>query len=261
MTTNGYIESNGVNYYYEVHGEGEPLLLLHGGLGSIDMFLPDLPALSAKRQVIAVDLQGHGRSSLGDRPIRLEDIADDMAVIVKSLGHEQVDAVGYSFGAGVVFRLAVQHPSVVRRLVLISAGYSTDGFHPEMRPQQAQLSGAGAEFMKDSPMYLNYAAVAPNVDDFPRLLDAMGEFMRADYNFAEDVKSLTMPVMLIFGDHDMFTAPHMAEFFNLLGGNTKDAGWQRENMDSNRLAVIPNRTHYDMTEAPELVPTILGFVC
>src|SRR5437870_5739398 len=112
---------NGVDYYYEVRGKGEPLLLLHGGLGSIDMFRPGLlPTLAAKRKVIAVDLQGHGRTPLGERPFKLESIGDDMAELVKRLGHDRVDMVGYSLGGGVALRMALQHPERVRRLVLVS---------------------------------------------------------------------------------------------------------------------------------------------
>ena len=260
MPESGHIEANGLNYYYEIHGQGEPLLVLHGGMGSIDMFTPDLPALSKGRKVILVDLQGHGRTALGDRPVNLRDMGDDMAVIVKELGHEQVDAWGYSFGGGVAFRLAVQHPELVRRLVIMSAGFSTDGFHSEMRPMQAQMSGAIVDQMKGTPMYDGYMAVAPNPEDFPKLLDRMGDFMREDYDYSEDVKKLTMPVMLVFGDHDMFTAPHMAEFFNLLGGNLRDAGWQRENISQARLAILPGVTHYDICLSPALVPTFLPFL-
>ena len=113
----GYLPANGVNYYYEIHDQGEPLLLLHGGLGSIEMFEPDLPALARERQVIAVDLQGHGRTALGERPINLKDMGDDMATLLQQLGYQQVDVMGYSMGGGVAFRLAVQHPALVRRLV------------------------------------------------------------------------------------------------------------------------------------------------
>ncbi len=256
----GHIEANGVNYYYEIHGQGEPLLVLHGGLGSIDMFGPVLPALAEGRQVIAVDLHGHGRTALGDRKISLQDMGDDMAVIVQQLGHAQVDALGYSLGGGVAFRLAVQHPEVVRRLVIISAGFSTDGFHPEMRPMQGQVGAAMAESMKDTPMYQSYAAIAPHPEDFPKLLDRMGEYMREDFDFSEDVKKLSMSVMLVFGDSDMFTTPHIAEFYNLLGGNVKDAGWERENMSQNRLAILPDQTHYDMFLAPDLARTVLPFL-
>ncbi|HEY1420134.1 MAG TPA: alpha/beta hydrolase [Candidatus Dormibacteraeota bacterium] len=261
MTTkNGYIEANGINYYYEVHGKGEPLLLLHGGLGSIDMFGPLLATLAEGREVIAVDLHGHGRTALGDRSVSIVDIGDDMAVIVRRLGHKQVDAMGYSFGGGVAFRLAVQHPEMVRRLVIVSAGFSTEGFHAEMRPMQGQLSAASAEFMKDTPMYTSYAAVAPHPEDFPKLLDRMGEFMREAYDFSEDAKKLKMPVMLVFGDSDMFTTPHVAEFYNLIGGNVRDAGWQRENMSQNRLAILPDSTHYDIFVNPELARTALAFL-
>lgn len=260
MTTSGYIEANGLNYYYEVHGEGEPLLMLHGGLGSTDMFEPGLPGFAEQRQVIAVDLHGHGRTALGDRAFSLEAMGDDMAVIVRELGHAQVDALGYSMGGGVAFRLAVQHPEVVRRLVVVSASFSTEGFHPEMLPMQAQMSGAAVEMMRDTPMYQSYMAVAPHPEDFPRLLDSMGEHMRKHFDYSADVKKLTMPVMLVFGDSDMFTTPHMAEFYNLLGGNPQDAGWQREHISQNRLAILPGRTHYDMAVAPELVPTVLPFL-
>jgi pimeloyl-ACP methyl ester carboxylesterase len=260
MTTSGYIEANGVKYYYELHGEGDPLLLLHGGLGSIEMFMPGLPALAERRQVIAVELHGHGRTTLGDRPISVDDMGDDMATIVRELGSDRVDAVGYSLGGGVAFRFAVRHPDLVRRLVLISTGFSTAGFHPEMLPQQAQVGAAAAEFMKGTPMYETYMALAPNPGDFPKLLDRMGEAMRQPFDFTEDVKALAVPTMLAFGDHDMFTTPHMAEFFNLLGGNLRDAGWQRENMSENRLAILPDRTHYDMMDAPQLAPMVLAFI-
>ena len=260
MTKSGYIEANGIKYYYEIHGQGEPLLLLHGGLGSIDMFLPGLPEFAEARQVIAVELHGHGRTALGDRKISLQDMGDDMAVIVRELGHKQVDAMGYSLGGAVVFRLAVQHPDLVRRLVLMSTGFSTDGFHAEMRPMQAQVSGAVADAMKGTPMYETYMALAPHPEDFPKLLDRMGESMRQDFDFSEDVKKLEMPVMLVYGDSDMFTTPHMAEFYNLLGGNLRDAGWQRENISQNRLAILPDRTHYDVWQAPELASTVLSFL-
>src|SRR5690242_5792044 len=130
-TKTGYVTANGVNYYYEIHGQGEPLLLLHGGLGSIGMFEPDLPALAAQRQVIAVDLYGHGRTALTDRPISIVDMGDDMAVVLSGLGIAKADVMGYSLGGGVAFRLAVQHPSVVRRLVLVSTPFAQSGFYPE----------------------------------------------------------------------------------------------------------------------------------
>jgi pimeloyl-ACP methyl ester carboxylesterase len=256
----GHVEANGVNYYYEIHGEGEPLILHQGGLGSIDMFGPNLPILAEKRQVIGVDLQGHGRTTLGNRPISLIDMGDDVAAILKQLGYKQVDVMGYSMGAGVGFRLAVQHPEIVRRLALVSAGFTQDGFYPEMLPMQAQLGAGMAEMMKGTPMYKSYVAVAPNPADFPKLLDRMGALMRTPFNWAEDVKTLKMPVMLVYGDSDMFRPEHVVEFYHLLGGGLKDAGWMRENMSKNRLAILPDLTHYEIGSAPVLAQTVLPFL-
>jgi pimeloyl-ACP methyl ester carboxylesterase len=259
-TKKGHVLANGVNYYYEVRGRGEPLLLLHGGLGSIDMFGPILPLLAKERQVIGVDLHGHGRTALGERPISLIDMGDDMAVVLRQLGYEKVDVLGYSLGAGVAFRLAVQHPALVRRLALASAGYAQDGFYPEMLPMQAQVGAAMAEAMKETPMYKSYAAIAPRPQDFPKLLDRMGELMRKPFDWSEDVKKLQMPVMLIYGDSDMFRLEHVVRFYQLLGGGLKDAGWMREHMSKNRLAILPDLTHYEVFMSPALATTALPFL-
>lgn len=256
----GRVEVNGISYYYEIHGTGEPLLLLHGGLGSIDMFGPILPHLAANRQVIGVDLHGHGRTNLGEREISIIDMGDDLAILLDELGYKQVDALGYSLGAGVAFRLAVQHPDRVRRLALVSAGYSSDAFYPEILAQQGQMGAAAAEFMKETPMYQSYVAIAPNPDDFPRLLDRIGEAMSKDFDWAEDVKKLTMPTMLVYGDSDMYRPEHMISFYQLLGGGLRDAGWMKEHQSPNRLAILPGRTHYDIFMAPELVTTALPFL-
>lgn len=256
----GHAAVNGLNYYYEIYGEGEPLLLLHGGLGSIDMFDPVLPMLAENRQVIAVDLHGHGRTALGDRAISLIDMGDDMAALLTQLGYETVDVLGYSLGAGVAFRLASQHPDAVRRLALVSGSFARDGFYPEMLPMQAQMNAGMAEMMKDTPMYRSYMAVAPKPEDFPKLLDRMGDYMRKPFDWSADVKKLTMPVMLVYGDSDMYRPEHIVEFYQMLGGGLKDAGWMRENMAQNRLAIIPNRTHYDLLFAPEMIETVLLFL-
>ena len=259
-TKTGRLEVNGVNYYYEFHGKGEPLLLLHGGMGSIDMFGPLLPALAKTRKVIAVDMHGHGRTALGDRHFSLQAMGDDMAQIVKKLGHEQVDVMGYSMGGGVAFRMAVQQPQSVRRLVIVSAGYSDDGFYPELRQMQNAVGAAMAEQMKETPMYKSYMKVAPKKEDFPRLLDTMGSYMRKNYDWSADVAKLQGPVMLVFADSDMYKYEHVVKFYQLLGGGQKDAGWQREHMSKNRLAIIPDQTHYDLFVSPRLVPTVMPFL-
>lgn len=258
--TTGRATIKGVDYYYEVRGQGEPLLMLHGGLGNIGMFDPVMPAYTQRRQVIAVDLQGHGRSSLGNRPIRCDAIADDLAALLKRLGRAKVDVLGYSFGGCVALRLAAQHPALVRRLVLVSAPFADDGWYPEMRAQQVQVSAALAPMMQNTPMYKSYAAVAPKVSEFPHLLDAMGDQMRQKYDWSADVRKLTMPVMLVFGDADMVRPEHEIKFYQLLGGGLKDAGWNRESMPSNRLAILPDLTHYEIFASPRLAETVLPFL-
>ncbi len=256
----GHVAVNGVNYYYAIYGSGEPLLLLHGGLGQIEMFGPNLTRLAQTRRVIGVDLQGHGRTPLGDREISLVDMGDDMAGVLEKLGYEKVDVLGYSMGGGVGFQLAARHPAIVRRLVLVSTVFAQDGFFPEMLPQQAAVGAAMADMMKETPLYKSYAAVAPRPEEFPKLLDAMGAYMRKPYDWSTDVGKLTMPVMLIYGDGDMIRPEHIVKFYQLLGGGLKDAGWQREHMAQNRLAILPNLTHYEIGLAPPMADTALAFL-
>ena len=259
-TRSGYAAVNGITYYYAVYGTGEPLLLLHGGLGRIEMFGSNLSRLAERRQVIGIDLQGHGRTELGEREISLVDMGDDVAGVLKRLGYDRVDVLGYSMGAGVAFRFAAQHPEMVRRMALASCPYAQDGFYPEMLPQQAAVGSTIAEQMKETPMYRSYAAVAPHPEEFPKLLDRMGAFMRKAYDWSAEIGKLTMPVMLIYGDSDMIRLEHAVKFYRLLGGGLKDAGWQREYMSQNRLAIIPDLTHYEMSLAPQLVDTALPFL-
>jgi pimeloyl-ACP methyl ester carboxylesterase len=256
----GYLGINGVHYYYELHGQGEPLLLLHGGLGSIDMFGSVLPKLAESRLVIAVDLQGHGRTALGKRAFRVESMGDDMAMLVKRLGHPKVDVLGYSLGGGVALRMALQRPESVRRLVLASTPFSDDGFYPEIRAQQVQVSSKLAPMMQETPMYKAYAKIAPKVADFPRLLDVLGEYMQKKYDWSAEIPKLKMPVMLVYGDSDMFRPEHELKFYQLLGGGLRDAGWGRETMSKNRLAIIPDATHYDLFTSPRLATTALPFL-
>jgi pimeloyl-ACP methyl ester carboxylesterase len=250
---------NGVDYYYEVRGDGEPLLLLHGGLLSTDSFGPAMPTLARDRRVIAVDLQGHGRSTLGGRPLRCEPMADDIRTLLQQLGHDQVDVLGYSFGGGVALRLAVQHPGMVRRLVLVCTVFADDGWYDDIRVQQKRIGAAIAPMMSSTPLYQTYKAVAPKPEDFPRLLDAMGDFMRQRYDWSADVVRLTMPVMLVFGDADSIRPAHQIKFYELLGGGTRDAGWNRENMSPNRLAIVPDMTHYEAFASARIAEIAMPF--
>jgi pimeloyl-ACP methyl ester carboxylesterase len=256
----GTVPVNGIDYYYEIHGSGEPLLLLHGGLMSSDMFRPILPTLGAGRQVIAVDGHGHGRTSLAGKHVDYVAQADDMAALVAKLGHTQVDVVGYSMGGGIAFRFASQHPEVVRRLVMVSTPFSRDGFYADMLPMQTAVGAAMFEQMKETPMYQHYAKLAPHPEEFPTLLDELGELMRKPYDWSADAAKLTMPTLLVYGDSDMMRPEHEVEFYKLLGGGQKDGGWMRENMSRNRLAIVPDATHYDIFDSPLLVPTLRLFL-
>jgi pimeloyl-ACP methyl ester carboxylesterase len=159
--TGHYAEINGINLYYESMGTGRPLILLHGGLGSGEMFGPVRPALAERHQVIAVDLQGHGRTPDIDRPIDIRLMADDIAALIDHLGLEKPDLVGYSLGGGVALFTAVKYPDKVGRLVVASAHVWRSAIPPEMLAQQAQVNAAAAEFLKDTPMYQLYQQATP----------------------------------------------------------------------------------------------------
>src|SRR5438552_866154 len=178
--TGQYAEVNGINLYFETHGAGRPLILLHGGLGSGEMFGPIMPALTERHQVIAVDLQGHGRTADIDRPIDIRMMADDIAALIDHLGLDKPDVVGYSLGGGVAFFTASRYPEKVRKLVMASANIRQDAIPDEMRAQQKQVNAAAAEFMKDTPMYQLYQRVAPHPEDFGTLLDKIGAYMDRD---------------------------------------------------------------------------------
>ena len=257
-----YADVNGINLYYETHGAGRPLILLHGGLGSGEMFEPILPALTADHQVIAVDLQGHGRTADIDRPLDTRLMADDIAALIEHLGLEKPDVMGYSLGGGVAFQVAVRHPEVVRRLVLVSVNIRPNAIYPEMLAQQAQVGPDSMAFMKDTPMYQLYQRVAPRPDDFPKLLGKIGESMAKDFEFTEEVRGLKMPTLVVAADADMAPPSHYAEIFGLLDGGKRDGGWMNEGRPAggHALAILPGLTHYSIFASPLLAAAALAFL-
>ena len=257
-----YAEVNGLSLYFETHGAGRPLILLHGGLGSGEMFGPVLPALSERHQVIAVDLQGHGRTADIDRPIDIRLMADDIAALIGHLGLREPDVVGYSLGGGVALQTAVKYPAVIRRLVAVSAHIRRDAIYPEMLVQQGQVGAAAAEFLKDTPMYELYQRVAPRPEDFPRLLDKMGAGMAQDFDFTAEVRGLQVPTLLVAGDADMAPPSHYAEAFGLLDGGHRDGGWMGEGRPKggHALAILPGLTHYNIVSSPLLAAVTLAFL-
>jgi pimeloyl-ACP methyl ester carboxylesterase len=260
--TGQYAEVNGINLYYEIHGSGRPLILLHGGLGSGEMFGPVLPQLAERHQVVAVDLQGHGRTADIDRPIDVRLMAADIAALIDHLKLATPDVVGYSLGGGVALQTASQFPAKVRRLVMVSANLRPDAIYPEMRAQQGQVSAAAAEFMKETPMYQLYQRVAPRPEDFPRLLTKIGESMSKDYDYTEEVRGLRMPTLVVAADADMAPPSHYVEVFKLLDGGLRDGGWMGEGRPKggNALAILPGLTHYNIFSSPLFAAATLAFL-
>jgi pimeloyl-ACP methyl ester carboxylesterase len=256
----GHVEADGVRYGYEIYGDGAPLLLLHGGFATMDMFAPMRGRLAERRQVIAVDLYGHGRTALTDRPIDAIAMGDDMAALVRALGFERVDALGYSAGGKVAFRLAVQHPEVVGKLVLASVPYADTGFHADIRAQQNGITREGAAMLMRTPLYDAYKAVAPRVEDFPEFVARMGEAIRKPFDWSEDVKTLKPTTLLVYGDSDMFEPEHIMRFYQLLGGGLRDGGWDGAGMVRHRLAILPGVTHYTLPDDPGLLDVALAFL-
>ena len=257
-----YADVNGINLYYETHGSGRPLILLHGGLGSGEMFGPIIPALAANHQVIAVDLQGHGRTADIDRPIDMRLMADDIAALIDHLGLEKPDIVGYSLGGGVAFFTAVKYSEKIGKLVMAAANVRRDAIPADMLAQQGQVSSAAVEFMKETPMYELYQRVAPRPEDFGRLLDKVGEAMAKDFDFSEEVRGLKVPTLIVAADADMAPPSHYVEVFKLLDGGLRDGGWMGEGRPKggHALAILPGLTHYNLGASPLFAAVTLSFL-
>jgi pimeloyl-ACP methyl ester carboxylesterase len=257
-----YAEVNGINLYYEIHGSGRPLVLLHGGLGSGEMFGPIIPRLAETHQVIAVDLQAHGRTADVDRPLALETMGDDIGALIGHLGVGRPDVMGYSLGGGVAFQVALRHPGLVRKLVLVSVNLRKSATYPAMLGEQQQLSGAAAPMMRETPMYELYQRVAPRPEDFPRLLDKMGAWMSGDFDFTDQFRAIQVPTLIVAADADMFPPSHAVEAFELLGGGQRDGGWMGEGRPAggHALAILPGLQHYNIFASPLLAEAALAFL-
>jgi pimeloyl-ACP methyl ester carboxylesterase len=237
--TSGYVPVNGLYMYYEIHGEGSPLALFHGAMGTIDSCFADLlPALAAARQVVAIELQGHGHTADIDRPLSYRQMADDAAALLEALGIEIADLVGYSLGGAVALELAMQRPRLVRRLVFAGGtSYRRDGLYPEVleEPESA------ADDLTGSAWHQAYARVAPDPGRWP---DLVAKNRELDRTFAgwpdEEIQALTAPALLIIGDSDIVRPEHTMKMFRLLGGGVVGdiAG-----PPASQLAVLPGTSH------------------
>ena len=252
----GYADVNGIKLYHEIHGQGEPLVLIHGGLTTIVEMQGWVQPLAKMRRVIAVEMQGHGRTADTDRPMSFATMGDDIAALLDYLQIPKADLAGHSFGGAIAIRVAIQHPDKVRRLVVISSPHARSSWYPETQEGMSQVGAGLAENMMQTPTG-KFSKQWPEPQRFPRFLDKLGKMMSDDYDWSADVARLAMPVLLVFADNDSVPQKHVAEFFALLGGGVKEPGWLNTRLSKSRLAVVPGYSHYNFISSPE-VPQIVG---
>ena len=245
-TKGSYASVNGLNLYYEIHGTGMPLILLHGGLSEAGMFGHVIPALAENHLVVSVDLQGHGHTSDIDRPMSFEQMADDIATLADQLGFKNTDIMGYSLGGGVALQTVIRHPELTRKAVFVSTPFKSDGWYPEVRAGMRSMNAESAKAMVGSPLYQAYVKVAPRPDDWSTLVTKVGKLVSQEYDWSKDVAEINSPVMIVVGDADAVLTAHAVQFFELLGGGQADAGWDGSKMPKARLAVLPGTTHYNI---------------
>jgi pimeloyl-ACP methyl ester carboxylesterase len=259
-----YADVNHIKLYYETIGNAtnaKPLILLHGGFGAIEMFGPNLAALTKGRLVIGVDLQGHGRTADIDRPITSEAMADDIAALIAHLKLDRPDVMGYSMGGDVALQLTIRHPELVNKLVMVSTPIRYNEFWPEIREQQKHLLDAATpDAMKQTPMYALYASIAPRPADWSHFVSKMGAWVNSDYDFTKDVAHVKTPSLVVVGDADIFSVAHAVEIFGLLGGGKRDGGWDGAGRPASGLAILPGLTHYTIFNAPALAEAVIPFL-
>lgn len=253
MSKGSYAPVNGLNMYYEIHGEGQPLVLLHGAFSAIGTsFGKLLPGLTRERQAIAVEMQGHGHTADIDRPLRYEYLADDIAALLSHLGIAQADLFGWSLGAGVALQTAIWHPQLVRKLVLASVTYKSDGLYPELL---AAIEHSKPEDLAGTPFYEEYTRIAPHPQDFPRLFAKQQQLDSEIQDCPpEAIRAIKAPTLLIIGDSDIIRPEHIVELFRLLGGGVIG---DFDGLPRSRLAVLPGTTHVTLMDRAEWLVSII----
>ena len=254
----GYVSVNGIDMYYEIHGTGQPLVLLHGAFSAIGTsFSKILPELAKSRQIIAFELQAHGHTADIDRPLSLEGMADDVAAAIKQLGMGSADVLGYSMGAGVALRTAISHPEVVRKLILASITYTLSGFHPGLMEGMGNMR---PEMMHGSPWHEEYLQIAPHPEDFAKLFAKKTQMDQQTQDLsAESIRGIKSPTLIIIGDSDLVRPEHAVEMFRLLGGGV--FGDTPAGLPNSQLAVLPGTSHVSLASRTELlIPIINSFL-
>ncbi|WP_084528492.1 alpha/beta fold hydrolase [Nocardia crassostreae] len=244
-----YAPVNGLQLYYEVHGTGTPLVLVHGGLSDGESsFGALLPELAKTRKVITVDLQAHGRTADIDRPLRFETLADDIAALI---GHK-ADVLGYSLGGGVAFQLTARTPDLVNKVIITSSPYRYDGWKPDTL---AGMAAMNPDNMLETPMHALYAKVAPNPTAWSSLVTKTRTLLTEPYDWTPQLAAVKAHVLLVTAEDDALHPAHAEEFITRLGGSKTDP------TATSRLAVVPGTTHYDiMYRADLLLPVITPFL-
>jgi len=256
----GSVDAAGVPVHWQAEGTGgTPLVLVHGGFGSAETFAATAPVWADDRRVVRVELQGHGHTPLGTSPLSFDALGDQVAAVLREVVGGPADVLGYSLGGLTVLRTALRHPGLVRRLVVAAAPCRRSGWYPEVQQGMAGVSRAGFEMLRQTPLHAAYAAVAPVVEDFPRLMDAVGALLGSDYDWTDEVAGLVPDTLLVLGDGDSIPVTHAAEFFALLGGGLRDVDVTGAGRSRHRLAVLPGRTHHDLLAAPALPGLVREF--
>lgn len=260
--TSGYADAaENLRVHYEVFGKGEPIVVMPGAFGDSSSMVQVIGPLSRQRQVIAIDLEGHGRTALRNTPMSHEKLGDDVAAVLRHLKIAKADVAGYSHGGDAAIRMAIQHPEMVRNLIVISTAAERDGWYPEGLKAMEAIGSSQLEQFRQSPLGQRYAAVAPHPEQLGLLLDRMGELMRKDYDWRAEIAALRVPTLLLFADHDAVSMKHVAEFFALFGGGTRDPGWSGTPQFSRaRLAVVPGYTHYNFGQGPDVARVIEAYL-
>jgi pimeloyl-ACP methyl ester carboxylesterase len=254
--TTGYAPVNGLKMYYEVHGSGDPVVLLHGSFMTISNTWTDwIGELSKTRKVIAVEMQGHGRTADIKRDFSYENLADDVAALLDYLKIPSADLIGYSKGGGVAMQCAIRHPKKVRKVVSISAVFRHDGWVKEALDIFPQLT---SETFKGSPIETEYKKLSPTPNEFPNFVKRVVSMDLKPYDFGADkLKATKAPIFFIHGDADGVRLDHIAEMFRLKGDEI--FGDMRPRSAS-RLAILPNTTHVTLMERmPVIVPMVNDF--
>ncbi len=249
----GYAPVNGIKVYYEVFGEGKPLVLLHGAFYTIDMNWGQLiPELSKTRKVIALEMQGHGHSPYSDRKLSITTLASDVEGVMDYLKIDSADVAGYSMGGSVAYQFAVQSPKRLRKLVIISSTYKTNGWLPVVN---GAFKNFKPEFFDNTPLQVGYDAVAPDKTKWRKFLEQMFVFAQEPFDVGDsNIAKIAAPVLIIAGDNDGLDKVELMKTYELLGGGiTADMA----PMPKSHLAIVPSQSHVSLMMQTK---TILGYL-